>query len=137
MRIQEKVLPMNQLFRRIAGLFIVGFLAVILVSTCTRSVDHSARSPEITADCRVIQHTMGESCIPLDPQRIIVLSGDTMLGNLLAMDIKPIAASSGWEADAPFPEHLQNQLEGVEYVGSTTQPSLEKILSLQPDLILA
>ena len=137
MRIQEKVLPMNQLFRRIAGLFIVGFLAVILVSTCTRSVDHSARSPEITADCRVIQHTMGESCIPLDPQRIIVLSGDTMLGNLLAMDIKPIAASSGWEAVEPFPEHLQNQLAGVEYVGTPTRPSLAKVLSLQPDLILA
>lgn len=135
--LQKKALPMKQSFRHIAGLFVIGFLTVILVSACARTVNRNAQSPEITTDCRVVQHIMGETCIPIDPQRIVVLSGDTMEGNLLAMGIKPIAASSGWSAVEPFPEHLQSQLEGVEYVGSTTQPSLEKILLLQPDLILA
>ncbi|MEO0537511.1 MAG: iron-siderophore ABC transporter substrate-binding protein [Cyanobacteria bacterium P01_A01_bin.123] len=83
-----------------------------------------------------MQHTMGESCIPTTPQRIAALDID-ILGNLLALGIQPIAASSGWDVAEPFPKHLQDKLDDVEYVGTATQPNLEKVLLLKPDLILA
>ncbi|MEM0981351.1 MAG: iron-siderophore ABC transporter substrate-binding protein [Cyanobacteria bacterium P01_H01_bin.58] len=137
MKTWEKVLPMKQSFRRLASLFITGLLTVALISACARAADRNAQSLETSKNCRVVQHIVGETCIPLDPKRIIVLGGDDTLGNLLALGMKPVAASSGWDAVESFPKHLQNQLEGVEYVGSTTQPSLEKILLLQPDLILS
>ena len=123
--------------RRLVLLFLLIVLMFAMVLACTRPVNRSAKSLQPVEECRVVLHAVGEACVPFDPQRIIVLGGGNTLGNLLAIGIKPIAASSGWNAIEPFPKHLQSQLEGVEYIGSTTQPSLEKILLHQPDLILA
>ena len=131
---------MERLFHRIAGLFIIGFLTAVLVSACAKNLDNNVTIERLSDNCRVVQHTMGESCVPVDPQRIIALDMEA-LGNLLAMDIKPIAASSGWDTEEPFPKHIQDKLDiignDIEYVGSTTQPNLEKMLSLKPDLILS
>ncbi|MGD1927591.1 MAG: ABC transporter substrate-binding protein [Leptolyngbyaceae cyanobacterium] len=125
-------------FRHLIPLFLLSVLMFVVVLACTGQVDRSMTNAQLEeAECRAVQNAVGETCIPLVPQRVIVLGGGNALGNLLAIGISPIAASSGWNAVEPFPEHLQNQLEGVEYVGSTTQPSLERILLLKPDLILA
>ena len=123
-------------FRRFTSLFLLSIFTFILVSACSGNIESNIKnSKQSTEDCRTIQHTMGETCVPADPKRIVALDMDN-LGNLLAMVIKPIAANSGWNAVEPFPKHLQNKMDGVENVGSMTQPNLEKILLLKPDLIV-
>jgi len=76
---------------------------------------------------------MGETCIPINPKRVITL-WTNILANSLALGIKPIATS--YFTGEPFPQYLQKQVDGIEFVGNTTEPSLEKILLLKPDLIL-
>ncbi|MFB2772367.1 iron-siderophore ABC transporter substrate-binding protein [Pelatocladus sp. BLCC-F211] len=61
-----------------------------------------------------------------------------ILDPLLALGIKPIGATSYWQHKGiKFRGLSAEQSQGIELVGSVTQPSLEKILMLKPDLILA
>ncbi|MEA5516094.1 iron-siderophore ABC transporter substrate-binding protein [Nodularia sp. UHCC 0506] len=80
---------------------------------------------------RLVRHAMGETKVPLHPQRIIVLGG---LDNVLALGIKPIGATT--LGDNNFLKYLDNLTDGIEKIGTNGQPNLEKILYLKPDLIL-
>lgn len=79
--------------------------------------------------CRVIQHEMGTTCVPENPQRIVVLA-HTTLANVLALGIKPIG-----RIGADLPPYLQ-QASDIQIVGEGWEPNFEKILLLKPDLIL-
>ncbi|MGG6312321.1 ABC transporter substrate-binding protein [Paenibacillus macerans] len=68
-----------------------------------------------------------EITIPTDPQRIVSI---THLGDLLALGVKPIGAGSLALENSVL---LEKELEGVENVGDV---SVEKVLELQPDLII-
>ncbi|OKH20382.1 hypothetical protein NIES1031_23075 [Chroogloeocystis siderophila 5.2 s.c.1] len=77
---------------------------------------------------------MGKTCVPLNPQRVVTIDPFS-LENVLAFGIQPVgvAASSDWLEDR---DYLRDSLLNIETVGDFTQPSLEKILTLKPDLIL-
>lgn len=87
------------------------------------------------ADCRVIQHELGKTCVPLHPKRVVTLS--TMdLANALALGNRPIATASDFsEGKTPFPPYLYSQAQGIPTLGNSIEPNLEKILYLKPDLI--
>lgn len=80
----------------------------------------------------MVQHAMGQTCVPKNPQRVVVLDPGS-LGNSVALGVKPIGAAV---LEGKFPAYLQDKVVGVTMVGTPNQPSLEKILSLKPDLIL-
>lgn len=65
--------------------------------------------------------------IPTNPERIVSV---THLGDLLALGVKPIGAGSLALENSVL---LSKELEGVENVGDI---SVEKVLELQPDLII-
>ncbi|MFQ4141257.1 iron-siderophore ABC transporter substrate-binding protein [Chlorogloeopsis sp. ULAP02] len=90
-----------------------------------------------TTECRIIQHAMGKTCTPLNPQRIVT-SDILSLANLIALDIKPIAAGvwSPIEGTMEIP-HLANKIQGIALHSFSNQPNLEKILLLKPDLIIS
>lgn len=66
--------------------------------------------------------------IPTNPQRIVSI---THLGDLLALGVKPVGAGSLALDNSVL---LKKELEGVASVGDV---SVEKVLELQPDLIIA
>ncbi len=68
------------------------------------------------------------------PLRVVTLSTDSTEA-MLALGITPVGASRTWEGD-PWPAHLQSRLAGVTVVGLESNPNLELIASLHPDLIL-
>lgn len=70
--------------------------------------------------------------VPRNPQRIVVLT-HAYVGHFLLLGIKPIGVPT-ITMDNPY---LQTQLDGVEDVGSWGAFSTEKIVSLNPDLIVA
>lgn len=86
-----------------------------------------------------VSHAVGETCVPQNPERIVALDGSS-LDHLLAMGVTPVgAAFSGNRQVADygsFDPEIQERVAEVTVVGQTTQPNLETILSLQPDLIL-
>ncbi|MEC4818668.1 MAG: iron-siderophore ABC transporter substrate-binding protein [Scytonema sp. PMC 1069.18] len=88
---------------------------------------------QLAAECLVVQHMLGETCIPRNPHRIVTL-WPNILGNTLALNVKPVAST--YYTAQILPE-LHDQGDGIEFVGNITEPNLEKILLLKPDLILA
>ncbi|MNJ48839.1 putative siderophore-binding lipoprotein YfiY precursor [compost metagenome] len=81
-----------------------------------------------------IQDAYGEVKIPANPARIVVLDIGA-LDNLLAFGIKPVGAPSVLDPGTPYPAYISDT-SGIENIGSVNEPSLEKIDSLKPDLII-
>ncbi|MGO4345207.1 ABC transporter substrate-binding protein [Paenibacillus sp. MCAF9] len=87
-----------------------------------------------TENTRVITHAMGETKIEGNPTRIVVLSNEGTEA-LLALGIKPVGAVKSWTGD-PWYDHIKADMEGVTVVGEESQPNIELIASLKPDLII-
>ncbi|MBW4686494.1 MAG: iron-siderophore ABC transporter substrate-binding protein [Komarekiella atlantica HA4396-MV6] len=125
---------MRASLHRLINLLLLGVLTFTLTSACSRNINYSVTSPkQLKEDCRVVQHLMGKTCIPRNPQRVVTMWMGTFCSTL-ALGIKPIATI--WIPGEPFPEHLGDKANEAEYIGTLAEPNLEKILLLKPDLIL-
>ncbi|SEQ80760.1 ABC transporter substrate-binding protein [Piscibacillus halophilus] len=82
-----------------------------------------------------VEHAMGETTIEGKPERIVVLTNHGTEA-LLSLGITPVGAVQSWTGD-PWYEHISEDMEGVEVVGTESGINLEKIAELDPDLILA
>lgn len=127
-----------RLFKHIA---LAGLIFLVAIS-CNRSpsLDSLPPASEIQdfEETRLIQHDLGETEIPVNPQRIATLMDARLLAPAIALGIKPIATTT-YQADAgiSFRGVTSEQVEGIEILGDGHQPSLERLLALKPDLILA
>ncbi|WP_234346807.1 ABC transporter substrate-binding protein [Halomonas sp. G11] len=73
--------------------------------------------------------------LPSTPQRIVTLyQGAT--DSAVALGITPVGVVESW-LEKPMYRYLRDALSDVDYVGLETQPNLEKIAWLDPDLIVA
>lgn len=106
----------------------------MLLSGCSggSTADSDARAEEQT---RQVQHAMGVAEVPEDPQRVVVLDTGE-LDDALALGVKPVGAVRV-DVSKDYLSYLEGQTEGIEMVGSISEPNLEKIAALQPDLILS
>lgn len=129
-------LSLRFLRRSFLCLLTLATFLICLLSACDHnpSVSSIADSPSQISNCQVIKHGMGETCVPINPQRVITLDPFSV-ENALALGIQPVgvAMSSDWFEDR---DYLHDSLSDVEMVGDFYQPNLEKIVSLKPDLIL-
>ncbi|PIG90720.1 iron-siderophore ABC transporter substrate-binding protein [Gloeocapsopsis sp. IPPAS B-1203] len=131
----------NQRFRFVRSLLLVALSFLLTTVACynpaTQEPDSSARQLANSSECRIIQHSLGEICIPLQPQRIVALDIPTVLDSLIALDIKPVGRVVDYlGGERYFPNLLPDEVAGIETVGREGTPSLEKVLKLKPDLIL-
>lgn len=116
-------------------------LFVLMLSACgneseSTTSDHSEatdnekeRASETSNESGKVtyQSENGPIEVPANPQRVIVLS--TYAGNVMSLDV-PLVGVDSWSKMNPlYTEHL----EGVEEV---TDENLEKIIELNPDLII-
>lgn len=90
---------------------------------------------------REITHTMGTTEIESEPTRVVVISGG-QLDAALSLDTVPVGATNATDADL-VPEYLlesapelAGQIDEIASVGQRTDPVLESIAELDPDLIL-
>ncbi|MDH6056213.1 iron-siderophore ABC transporter substrate-binding protein [Umezakia ovalisporum] len=118
-------------------LVLIFLISVILVRACYdnhHQITNSNQTKLAISECKVITHPVGESCIPLQPKRIIALD-ETSMEALLALDLKPIAAIQPNIAGSMIPK-LGKKAEGIVSLGKNNQPNIEKMVQLNPDLIL-
>lgn len=120
------------------GLIVLLTFSFIVACSGTNSQTsqpNSSASP--SAECRTIQHKAGETCVPNDLQRVVVLDRG-LLANAIALGVQPVGSvRKATVSSFEFPVYLQSKVnDSLESVGTQTQPNLEKILQLQPDLIL-
>ncbi len=119
-------------------------VAVTVLPSCgddvTRRREASSERKAVSTSApptRAVTHALGQTTIPGQPQRIVVLNQYSLLDYLLAVDIKPVGSTGDAAADYPFGVWLRSRTAGVEMVGDTEEPNLERIAALKPDLILA
>jgi iron complex transport system substrate-binding protein len=83
---------------------------------------------------RTVEHAMGESEVPEEPERVVVLDTGE-LDSAVSLGVTPVGAVEAVPGEG-FPSYLEG-VEGVEIVGTIEEPNLETISTLEPDLILS
>ncbi|MBW4477590.1 MAG: iron-siderophore ABC transporter substrate-binding protein [Tolypothrix brevis GSE-NOS-MK-07-07A] len=115
---------------------LLSILTVILVSACNITHDTNITSyKQHVENCRIVQHVMGSTCVPRNPQRVVTIGAADGLANSWALGIHPIAST--YLTGFPIPKYLQGKVDIVESVGAYNNPNIEKILRLKPDLIIS
>lgn len=120
--------------------FLLASLAVLLIVACNGKLVNVSPTPDMSSrsapstDCRIIQHAMGRTCVPDQPKRLVTLN-PAALGNAIALGIQPIG--SIFEYNNQFPEYLNTRTEGIAPLGDWSQPSIERIALLKPDIIIS
>ncbi|MEF2279615.1 iron-siderophore ABC transporter substrate-binding protein [Deinococcus sp. YIM 134068] len=109
----------------------LALLAALLVSPASAQ----STSPQACAG-RLVTHALGQSCVPRKPVRVVVLDAGP-LDTAIALGIRPVGAASKFPGDETFVDYLGDRTRGIVSVGTITEPSLERILALRPDLILS
>jgi iron complex transport system substrate-binding protein len=103
----------------------------------TKNTEEKEEESSKTADSdvRVIEHAMGTTTVEGTPKKIVTLyQGATDVA--VALGVTPVGVVDSW-VEPPMYKYLRDDLEGVQHVGVETQPNLEEIAKLKPDLIIA
>ena len=106
----------------------VGSVLGVALVGCGQSTPEQA---QVDGPTRTVEHGLGTTEVPQTPQRVITLD-PVSLQSAVATGLTPIATAEG------DTEPLENvaDLSGVESVGVGSEPNLERIVDLNPDLIL-
>ncbi|MEV4756600.1 iron-siderophore ABC transporter substrate-binding protein [Micromonospora sp. NPDC049559] len=87
-----------------------------------------------TAETRTITHAMGTTEVPAEPKRVVVLDTDK-IDTAITLGVVPVGAAQASETEG-LPKYLGEQAAGIKSVGTLSEPDLEAITALKPDLIL-
>ena len=111
-------------------LCILTAISLLIVTACysgfyQNTGEIKPKPSALAAECRLVKHELGESCVPIQPKRIIVTE-QLALEVVLALGIKPIAAP-----ESPFLANkanlLGNKIVGINYIGNENQLNIEAI----------
>ncbi|ASS67132.1 MULTISPECIES: iron-siderophore ABC transporter substrate-binding protein [unclassified Paenibacillus] len=133
--------------KRIAA-FMVSILLIGLLAACGSNNNNTASGPAANQPAanigessssgdaeRIVKHALGETKIKGTPQKVVVLTNEGTEA-VLALGVKPVGAVKSWTGD-PWYAHIKDKMEGVTVLGEESQPNIELIAGLQPDLIIA
>lgn len=95
-------------------------------TTDSQSASTNSAANNTVAETRIYEHLQGETEIPVKPQRVVSLFH---LGELMALGVKPVGSTT-----FVLSNPLIGDVSDVTDVG--VPPDAEKILSLEPDLII-
>ncbi|MGP4040163.1 iron-hydroxamate ABC transporter substrate-binding protein [Gracilibacillus sp. D59] len=107
-------------------------MLITLLGACSTNAANSSQAEAENGSVRSYESEKGTVELPVEPSRVVVAVRD-YVGDVLATGVQPVGVSETMVFDAPY---YQDQLEGVESVGADTAISLEKITTLNPDLIV-
>ncbi|MFD1019748.1 iron-hydroxamate ABC transporter substrate-binding protein [Thalassobacillus hwangdonensis] len=102
---------------------------VLILSACSETTgkEKDKEAKEKEPETFTYESENGPVEVPTNPEKVIVLS--SFAGNVMALDVNMVGVDSWSKMNPRFAE----ELEGVEEV---TAESLEKIIELEPDLII-
>ncbi len=114
----------------LARLVLIG-LATLTASTASAQ---DADAPTCAAGNRLIKHALGAACVTEQPQRVVALEW-TYVEDVLALGVQPvgIADIEGYNDWVRTPIALA---ANVTDIGDRSEPNLEAIARLKPDLII-
>jgi iron complex transport system substrate-binding protein len=128
---------MSKQLHRAIQLFCLITLAFLLVTACYSNATTNTDSPKAqlaASECRLVQHKLGEVCVPINPQRIIV-TDETTLEAVVSLGLTPLAVPKPNILGSKV-SLLGEKLDSITYIGTESQLNIEKMVQLHPDLIL-
>ncbi|GGD05847.1 ABC transporter substrate-binding protein [Pontibacillus salipaludis] len=122
--------------------FILSFMLLLtigLLAACGTSSEDSSSNDEDNGDNSdfepyTVEHAMGETTVKEKPEKVVILTNEGTEA-LLALGVTPVGAVQSWTGD-PWYKHISDRMEDVEVVGTESEVNIEKIISLDPDLII-
>jgi len=122
-------------------LFFTIFAALFVLAACgdkasdNKEKESTEKKTEEQSTSREIKHALGTTTIEGTPKRIVTLyQGAT--DTILEFGVTPVGVVESW-AQTPMYNYIKDDLKDVKFVGQETQPNLEEIAALKPDLIIA
>ncbi len=109
--------------------------ALLLVACGAPAAQPAAPAASVPAATRLIRHAMGETNVPANPQRVVVLDTGE-LDSVLALGVKPVGAVEALPGMG-FQAYFGDRTDGIALVGTIGEPNLEAIVALKPDLIIS
>ncbi|MBQ4816518.1 iron-hydroxamate ABC transporter substrate-binding protein [Bacillus pumilus] len=110
--------------------FLLISLAILMLFTAACGSTSNKKSGDNQDDTITYQDVKGEVKLPKDPKRIVLLA-ESYYGDLVTLGKTPIATTSPIFKN-PF---YKGKTDGVKNLG--TNPSVEKVAALKPDMIIA
>ncbi|MFF2885976.1 helix-turn-helix domain-containing protein [Paenibacillus sp. NPDC057967] len=123
-QIGEGDTSMFRFSRPTLGVMMLLCTALLLNACQTGSKDSDTENTAVKT--RIYEHLQGQTSIPVKPQRVVSLFH---LGELMALGVKPVGTTS-----FVLKNPLLSDTSGIADIG--VPPDAEKILSLEPDLIV-
>lgn len=123
--------------KKLSLLFFFTMLMLVLAACGNKENDESSSTNSESQTKAVeytVTHAMGETKITSEPKRVVILTNEGTEA-LLALGITPVGAVESWVGD-PWYEHIASDMADVTSVGTESEPSLETIAALKPDLII-
>ncbi|MEV7004411.1 iron-siderophore ABC transporter substrate-binding protein [Streptomyces sp. NPDC093982] len=133
--------PLRGIGRLSAALLAV-VLGTAVLAACGSSdsateSDTAKAANDSSAFPRTLKTVMGDVNIPSQPKRVVVLDTGE-LDDVTLLGIDPVGAvAPHFKTSGGFPTYLNGELKDTVDVGPLLEPNLEKIASLEPDLILS
>ncbi|KRF08054.1 hypothetical protein ASG89_16600 [Paenibacillus sp. Soil766] len=103
-------------------------------SSTTASPEAAKATAAAAAVEKTIKHAMGTVTLKKKPERVVVLFNG-MTDIVTHLGVKPVGSVESWE-EKPWYNYLRSNMEGVKNLGEETQPNVEAIVALKPDLII-
>ena len=116
------------------SLLLIAFMLVLAACGKTEEKPTTSSEDKIKEESYKVTHAMGETTITGEPKRVVVLTNEGVEA-VLAMGITPVGAVEAFTGDTWY-DHTADQLKDTKAVGTESEPSLEAIAALKPDLII-
>lgn len=94
----------------------------------------AANTDNTASETRAITYLGKEYTVPVQPAKLVITGSVESLEDALVLDVHPAGAMTTGGEFAPMFAKITDQAEGI---GEKSQPNLEAILKLKPDVILA
>ncbi|WP_158056791.1 ABC transporter substrate-binding protein [Saccharomonospora sp. CUA-673] len=109
-------------------------MSIVLLTSCGTAGGGSGEDAA-SGPTRTVEHDMGEAEVPAQPQRIVALELP-YIDMLSALRVSPVGLVDDGDPETLIPE-VRERIGEWESVGSRSEPNLEQIAKLEPDLIIA
>ncbi|MFO1444031.1 ABC transporter substrate-binding protein [Bacillus sp. Bva_UNVM-123] len=123
----------KQFSKMVLVILFIGVLAACGETTDKKSIEANQNVDESSQKNETVtyQAANGEIEYAKNPEKIVVVA-DSYVGHFIALGVKPVGISDY----AMGNKYFEGELDGIESIGDASNPSVEKILEMNPDLII-
>ncbi|HAX73722.1 MAG TPA: ferrichrome ABC transporter substrate-binding protein [Firmicutes bacterium] len=121
--------------KNILAILSVFVLVIGLVGCSKKQTEDEGTNTD--TEVRIVEDVKGEVEIPVNPQRIVDISGASDILSILGYDVIGTANSDGYDY-TKFPSYLEDVLGHAQILGYSmlAEMDVEAIIALEPDLIV-